>query len=260
MTPETLLSLCLFAFVTSITPGPNNALLLASGVNFGLRRTVPHLLGVTLGFTFMQLALGLGVGFVFEAVPGLYPTLRALGLAYLLYLAWRIATADPPANLPASPPASQARGQIYGQTGGQIEGKIDGQTGGQAHAPGADPSAKQMDTSGAQPKSTPAKIRPMTFLEASAFQWVNPKAVMMCVTAASTYAPHDRPVAGALIIAAVFFFAGMPCVALWAMTGSSLRGFLTDRRRLKAFNWAMALGLLASMAPMARDALQGGLF
>ena len=229
MTPETLLSLCLFAFVTSITPGPNNALLLASGVNFGLRRTLPHILGVTLGFTFMQLALGLGVGFVFKAAPGLYPTLRALGLAYLLYLAWRIAT--------AAPPASQAEGQIRGKT----------------HAPGP-------DTSGARPNTPTAKIRPMTFLEASAFQWVNPKAVMMCITAVSTYAPHDRPVAGALIVAAVFFFAGMPCVALWAVTGSSLRGFLTDRRRLRAFNWAMALGLLASMAPMARDALQGGLF
>lgn len=224
MSPETLLSLCLFAFVTSITPGPNNALLLASGVNFGLRRTVPHLLGVTLGFTFMQLALGLGVGFVFDAVPGLYPTLRALGLAYLLYLAWRIATAAPP---PAAPSEGRA----------------------------PDPAAPA-----AVPKAAPAKIRPMTFLEASAFQWVNPKAVMMCITAASTYAPHDTPVSGALIVAAVFFIAGMPCVALWAVTGSSLRGLLSDRRRLKAFNWAMALGLVASMAPMARDAFQGGLF
>ena len=237
MTPETLLSLCLFAFVTSITPGPNNALLLASGVNFGLRRTLPHILGVTLGFTFMQLALGLGVGYVFKAAPGLYPTLRGLGLAYLLYLAWRIAN--------AAPPASKDAGQAEGQTEGQAETS--------AHAPG--PAALA-----ARPKAPPAKSRPMTFLEASAFQWVNPKAVMMCITAVSTYAPHDRPVAGALIVTGVFFFAGMPCVALWAVTGSSLRGFLTDRRRLRAFNWAMALGLVASMAPMARDALQGGLF
>jgi len=96
MTPELLTSLCLFACVTSITPGPNNAMLFASGVNHGIRRTLPHLLGVTLGFSFMQLAVGLGVGFVFETLPGLYPTLRALGLAYMLYLAWRIANSTPP--------------------------------------------------------------------------------------------------------------------------------------------------------------------
>jgi threonine/homoserine/homoserine lactone efflux protein len=218
MTPETFLSLCLFAFVTSITPGPNNAMLLASGVNFGLRRTVPHLLGVTLGFTFMQLALGLGVGYIFKAVPGLYPTLRALGAAYLLYLAWRIANATPP----AAPASAQA--QTIGTGRSALE------------------------------------TRPMTFMEASVFQWVNPKAIMMCVTAVSTYAPPDQPVAGALLITAVFFFAGMPCVALWAVTGSSLRGFLADRRRLRAFNWAMALALVASMAPLVGDAFQDGLF
>jgi len=223
MTTELFASLCLFAIVTSITPGPNNAMLFASGVNYGIRRTVPHLLGVTLGFTFMQLALGLGVGYIFEAVPGLYPTLRALGAVYLLYLAWRIATSTPPASI-----AETAQG-----------------------------SATQDTRHDAAPK---ANARPMTFFEASAFQWVNPKAVMMCVTAASTYGSPDRPVAGALLVTGVFFFAGMPCVALWAMLGSVLRGFLQDRRRLKAFNVAMAVLLVASMVPMAKDMLPGGLF
>jgi threonine/homoserine/homoserine lactone efflux protein len=220
MTTELFASLCLFAFVTSITPGPNNAMLFASGVNYGIRRTVPHLLGVTLGFTFMQLALGLGVGFVFEAVPGLYPTLRALGFAYLLYLAWRIATSTPPPALAEAQPADAPNGEAV----------------------------------------TAAAARPMTFLEASAFQWVNPKAVMMCVTAASTYAQPDKPVVGAFMVAGVFFFAGMPCVALWAMLGSALRGFLQDRNRLRAFNIAMAVLLVASMAPMAKDLLPAGLF
>jgi threonine/homoserine/homoserine lactone efflux protein len=214
MTAELLLSLCVFAFVTSITPGPNNAMLFASGVNHGIRRTVPHLLGVTLGFTFMQLALGLGVGLAFAAVPMLYPTLRALGAAYLLYLAWRIATSTPPPAV--SPPAV---------------------------------------SSPAAPKPAKGSGRPMTFLEASAFQWVNPKAIMMCVTAASTYALPGQPILSAFFVAAVFFFAGMPCVALWAVLGSALRGFLQDRRRLQAFNVAMALLLVASMAPLARDML-----
>jgi threonine/homoserine/homoserine lactone efflux protein len=210
--PQLFTSLCVFAVVTSITPGPNNALLFASGVNHGIRRTVPHLLGVTLGFAFMQLALALGVGFVFDALPGLSPTLRALGAAYLLYLAWRIATAAPPPGLAqdSRPIASDA-------------------------------------------PATARTARPMTFLEASAFQWVNPKAVMMCVTAATAYALPDRPVASAFLVTGVFFFAGMPCVALWALLGSALRGFLQDRRRLRAFNVAMALLLVASMAPLAGD-------
>jgi len=223
MTTELFASLCLFAIVTSITPGPNNAMLFASGVNYGIRRTMPHLLGVTLGFTFMQLALGLGVGFVFEAVPGLYPTLRALGAAYLVYLAWRIATSTPPASI------TEANGE---------------------------------NTTPDKERSAPQKpiARPMTFFEASAFQWVNPKAVMMCVTAASTYGSPDRPVLGALLVTGVFFVAGMPCVALWAMLGSALRGFLQDRRRLQAFNIAMAVLLVASIVPMAKDMLPDGLF
>jgi threonine/homoserine/homoserine lactone efflux protein len=193
-------------------------MLFASGVNYGIRRTVPHLLGVTLGFTFMQLALGLGVGFVFDALPGLYPTLRALGAAYLLYLAWRIATAAPPPGLA------------------------------NAAAPAPDEATQAVRSA--------RKARPMTFMEASAFQWVNPKAVMMCVTAASAYGLPDRPVAGALLVAGVFFFAGMPCVALWAMLGAALRGFLQDRARLRAFNVAMALLLVASMVPLAGDIAQ----
>lgn len=214
MTHELFISLCLFAFVTSITPGPNNAMLFASGVNFGIRRTLPHLLGVTLGFSFMQLAVGLGIGMVFEAVPGLYNTLRVLGVAYMFYLAWRIGTATPPAARQEFPDAA-----VPGGAG-----------------------------------------RPMTFLQASAFQWVNPKALMMCITAASAYAPPDRPVLGALMVTGVYFVAGMPCVALWVLLGRAMRGLLQDRRRLLAFNWAMAVLLVASVAPMARELLDAGPF
>jgi threonine/homoserine/homoserine lactone efflux protein len=207
MNPELLASLCLFAFVTSATPGPNNAMLFASGVNHGLRRTVPHLLGVTLGFTFMQLALGLGVGLVFEAVPGLYSILRILGLGYMLYLAWAIGTAVPPVA------AEQADAQAQDSTHG----------------------------------------RPMTFLQATAFQWVNPKALMMCITAASAYAPPEQPIAGAFIVTAAFLVVGMPCCGAWAVLGSLMRGLMQDRRRLRAFNVAMALALVASTIPMAKD-------
>jgi len=223
MTSELIVSLCLFAFVTSITPGPNNALLFASGVNHGIRRTMPHMLGVQLGFAFMQLVIALGVGYVFKAMPGLYPTLRAAGFAYLLYLAWRIGTSAPPnrqneADTASTPNTEDGAGKAR------------------------------------------AAARPMTFLEASAFQWMNPKAVMMCVTAASTYTLPSHPVLGALFVTGVFLLAGMPCVGVWVLLGAAMRGFLQDRTRLRVFNVAMAVLLVASMVPMARDILPAGLF
>ncbi|WP_225770571.1 LysE family translocator [Inquilinus sp. Marseille-Q2685] len=87
---DALLALCLFAFVTSITPGPSNLMLLASGANFGLRRTLPQVAGITLGFTALLLAVGCGLGAVLAAWPALHTGLRLAGAAYLLHLAWRI--------------------------------------------------------------------------------------------------------------------------------------------------------------------------
>ncbi|MDU8458685.1 MULTISPECIES: LysE family translocator [unclassified Pseudomonas syringae group] len=92
---DLLLAFTLFAFVTSITPGPNNMMLLASGVNFGFSRTLPHMLGISIGFFVLVLAVGFGLGSVFKAWPLLYTILRYVGAAYLLYLAWKIATSGP---------------------------------------------------------------------------------------------------------------------------------------------------------------------
>ncbi|WP_312935153.1 LysE family translocator [Pseudomonas sp.] len=92
---DLLTAFVLFAFVSSITPGPNNTMLLASGVNFGVRRSVPHALGVSVGFMVMVMAVGFGLGEVFKAWPVLYTVLRYVGATYLLYLAWKIATSGP---------------------------------------------------------------------------------------------------------------------------------------------------------------------
>jgi threonine/homoserine/homoserine lactone efflux protein len=92
----TLAALAGFAFVTSITPGPNNLMLLASGTNFGWRRSLPHLLGISFGFGVMLALVGLGLGEVFARFPGLHDGLKWASLAYLLYLAWKVATAAPP--------------------------------------------------------------------------------------------------------------------------------------------------------------------
>ncbi|WLI41694.1 LysE family translocator [Pseudomonas hefeiensis] len=92
---DLLLGFALFALVTSITPGPNNTMLLASGVNFGFNRTIPHMLGITCGFFSLVLAVGLGLGAVFQTYPLLYTVLRYVGASYLLYLAWKIAHSGP---------------------------------------------------------------------------------------------------------------------------------------------------------------------
>ncbi|WP_434606991.1 LysE family translocator [Pseudomonas sp. D2-30] len=92
---DLLLGFALFALVTSITPGPNNTMLLASGVNFGFSRTIPHMLGITCGFFSLVLAVGLGLGAVFQTYPLLYTVLRYIGAAYLMYLAWKIAHSSP---------------------------------------------------------------------------------------------------------------------------------------------------------------------
>jgi len=92
---DLLLGFALFALVTSITPGPNNTMLLASGVNFGFNRTIPHMLGITCGFFSLVLAVGLGLGAVFQTYPLLYTVLRYVGAAYLMYLAWKIAHSGP---------------------------------------------------------------------------------------------------------------------------------------------------------------------
>jgi threonine/homoserine/homoserine lactone efflux protein len=96
MTIEVFLALLGFAFVSSITPGPNNLMLLSSGVNFGFARTIPHMLGVGVGFVVLLLAVGAGLGAVVAAVPFVYTALKVAGGAYLLYLAWKIANAGAP--------------------------------------------------------------------------------------------------------------------------------------------------------------------
>lgn len=93
MSYELLTSLALFAFVSSITPGPNNLMLMASGANYGFERTIPHLLGVSMGFVLMALLLGTGLINLFETFPITYQILKVASFIYLFYLAWKIANA-----------------------------------------------------------------------------------------------------------------------------------------------------------------------
>ena len=93
MTPDLLLAFVLFAFATAGTPGPNNMMLLASGANFGFRRTILHILGISVGLGVMVVAMGWGLSSVFKTFPVLHEILKWVGAAYMLWLAWKIATA-----------------------------------------------------------------------------------------------------------------------------------------------------------------------
>ncbi|MES2818956.1 MAG: LysE family translocator [Pseudomonadota bacterium] len=217
MSAELLIAFIVFAFVTSVTPGPNNMMLLASGVNFGLRRSLPHMLGISLGFMVLVIAVGLGLGQLFEQVPQLYTALRYLGAAYLLYLAWKIAGSGTGSGAPRGVSADAVEGGVAGKSVG----------------------------------------KPFTFLQAAAFQWVNPKAWVMAIGAITTYTPQDNFLVNVLLIAALFALVNCPSVGLWTMAGSLLRHWLSNPRILRAFNIAMALLLVASLYPILVDA--GGL-
>lgn len=199
--PENLLwALLVFVVVTLITPGPNNAMLMATGLNFGFRRGQAHLWGVALGFAAMVLAVGLGLGAIFAAYPLIYAALKYAGAAYLLYLAWQIATAGPTED------GSEARG------------------------------------------------RPISFLEAAAFQWFNPKAWVMAVGAVSAYAAVAAFPYNVVLMASLFGSLGILSSAIWLGFGAALKRLLSSSRAVRAVNVTMALLLVASLWPIFSDA------
>ncbi|KAB2707159.1 LysE family translocator [Brucella intermedia] len=193
---QTVLALSLYTIVTSITPGPNNMMVLASGVNFGVRRTVPHILGISLGFAAMIVVVGMGLGTVFELYPVLNTVLRWVGAAYLVYLAYKIARSGAP------------------ETPDGVAGK------------------------------------PLGFLGAAAFQWVNPKAWVMALGAVAAYLPAHPSLVSVTAIALLMAVLNAPCVGIWAAFGVGLRSFLTKPDQLRAFNLTMAVLLVVSLYPI----------
>lgn len=95
MSLTTFFALLIFSFVTSITPGPNNVMLFASGVNFGLSRTWPHAIGISVGFSTLLLAVGAGLGVMLQLYPSTFTAIKIAGGAYMLWLAWRISQSGP---------------------------------------------------------------------------------------------------------------------------------------------------------------------
>jgi len=193
---DIFLALFVFAFVMSFTPGPNNILLAASGVNFGFARTVPHMVGVTIGFAILVTACSAGLGVVFAAVPDLQLALKIAGAAYMLWLAFKVATAH----------QSSEEGRALG--------------------------------------------RPFSFLQAVAFQWVNPKAVIAALSAIAIYVRPGHEYGDFTVLMGVLTVCTVGAVTTWTGFGVVLRRLLRDPGRARIFNGVMALLLVASIVPM----------
>ncbi|KVX00388.1 LysE family translocator [Shewanella frigidimarina] len=193
---ELVFAIALFAFSAGITPGPNNIMLMTSGVNFGIKRSIPHLMGISLGFPTMILAVGLGLSAIFQAYPFIHIVIKVIGISYLLYLSWLIANSS-----------------------SKMEGK--------------------------------QVSKPFTFLQAAAFQWVNPKGWIMAVGAIATFTSVQQELnSQVMTIASVFLCVAFPCAIVWLGFGVALKRLLKNERQQRIFNITMALLLVASIIPM----------
>lgn len=186
------LSFVLYSFVTSITPGPNNIMLAASGVNFGFKRSIPHILGIGCGFGFMVAVVGYGIGSVLSSNVILYESLKVIGIVYLLYLAYKIYCIS------------------------------------------------EIDTDEKHSK-------PLTFIQAAMFQWVNPKAWVMALGAVTTYLTAESASYWYLILGITYGLVGIPSTGVWALIGEKLQKYIHDQQKLKRFNAVMALLLVLSV-------------
>ena len=176
--------LATYLAVMSITPGPNNVMVTASGATFGYRATVPHILGIGAGAVLQMILVCLGLGELFERFPALHTAMAWAGALYLMYMAWHLVGAR--AARPSCP------------------------------------------------------SRPVTWLEAAGFQAVNPKAWVMAMTTAAVFFPREGSVAAATALVGVVFLAIMlPCISVWALFGSGMRGLLGRRGYRQAFNVTM---------------------
>lgn len=196
MPTETLIALFALAATAAWTPGPNNLMLAASGANFGLRRTIPHALGVAIGCFAMMFAVASGLGAIIAASPIVKEAMRWLGAGLLLWFAWRFANA------------------------------------GRATAD--------------------ARSRPLSFLEAAGFQWVNPKAWAMMLAMSAQFVSGENIWLESAICGFAFAFMGIFSSFVWTSFGVGIARFLQNDARLRMFNIAMALTLVVFVVLLLR--------
>jgi len=195
-----LLTLCM---IQSGTPGPNNIMLTASGKNFGFIKTIPHMLGVVLGYLTLLTVLSLGLITIFDQYPIVQEILKYIGACYLLYLAYRIYSSDN--------------------------------------------------------KSDTSKSRPLTFIEVTLFQYVNPKGIMMGITTISIYTDFyqydfiDSYIEGMMFIFLSYTIVNAIAVVGWTAVGVSLDNFIKSTKAIKRFNAIMAILLVLTIGLIFSD-------
>ena len=195
-----LLTLCM---IQSGTPGPNNIMLTASGKNFGFIKTIPHMLGVVLGYLTLLTVLSLGLITIFDQYPIVQEILKYIGACYLLYLAYRIYSSDN--------------------------------------------------------KSDSSKSRPLTFIEVTLFQYVNPKGIMMGITTISIYTDFyqydfiDSYIEGMMFIFLSYTIVNAIAVVGWTAVGVSLDNFIKSTKAIKRFNAIMAILLVLTIGLIFSD-------
>lgn len=193
-----ILSIATFTLSTAITPGPNNIMLLSSGLTFGFKRTVPHMLGIVLGFPFMVLLVGLGLGIVFESFPIVFKILKIVGILYLFWMAYKIASNHSSFDINES-----------------------------------------------------EESKPFTFFQSATFQWVNPKAWIMAITAISIFVTaKDDNFMQVFIISFIYMLSGVISTSTWTAGGVLLKRFIKSSKSIKIFNITMAVLLIASVLPI----------
>ena len=194
---EYFIPLLILCIVQSGTPGPNNIMLTASGKNFGYIKTIPHMLGVVLGFLTLIIVFGLGLTVIFSKYPIIQFILRIVGSIYLLYLSYRIYTSVNTEDL--------------------------------------------------------SKSKPITFMESSLFQYVNPKGVMMAITTISIYTDHinfkyiSSFNEGMIYILIAFTISNLIAVITWTSVGVFIGQFIKSARGIKIFNALMAFFLVLTI-------------
>ena len=191
---DNYLSIFLFAIVMTITPGPNNIMILASGLNFGIRQSIPHLIGIAIGFPMMLIAVGFGLETMLESVPAIHMIVKVFGLGYLLFLVYKLFT-----------------------------------------------TVKQ--------KKINNSAKPLTFVQALLFQWVNPKAWVMIFSGIGVFTTSTNMQATTLILALSFFIAIFPCNGSWLFLGSQMKKLIKTDQHYKLFNRTMAVLLFVSVLP-----------
>ena len=191
-----VLSIVSFTLATVLTPGPNNIMMLSSGLNFGYKRTLPHMMGVAFGFAFMVVCVGMGINIIFEAYPFVYDIMKVVGFIYILWMAWQIANSS-------------------------VDIKED------------------------------KNNKPFTFIQIVLFQWINPKAWIMAITAISSFTvPSQDMFTQVLVIAFIYLLSGFISTNTWTLGGVFLKKLLKNKKAVKIFNISMALLLVASIVPV----------